>query len=229
MSGFVLKINRICVYLCTNKNSELILISYPTRSRKIFKFLFFVGLVIQELIRLPHQRRRTQNQKPDEVIDDTLTLPHVLLDKLAFGGLEVVPAFYLFTPWLHFADYALPTWVGWVGVLLLGLALGLLWRAHQALGRQWSATLAIQTEHTLVMHGVYRSIRHPIYAALWLAAIAQACLLPNWVAGFAGLLCFLPLYLVRVPQEEQSMVSHFGEAYRSYMARTGRLLPRFDK
>ena len=116
-----------------------------------------------------------------------------------------------------------------MGVLLLGLALGILWQAHQDLGRQWSSTLAIQTDHTLVMQGVYRLIRHPIYAALWLLAIAQAALLPNWVAGYAGLLGFLPLYWVRVPQEEQSLLRHFGDAYRGYMGRTGRLIPRLNR
>jgi hypothetical protein len=43
---------------------------------------------------------------------------------------------------------------------------------------------------------------------------------------FADIAAFLPLYLVRVPREEQMMLDHSGDAYRAYCARTGRILPR---
>jgi len=56
--------------------------------------------------------------------------------------------------------------------------------------------------------------------------LAQALLLQNWIAGFAMLASLLPLYLVRVPREEQMMLEHFGEEYRLYMNRTGRVVPR---
>jgi protein-S-isoprenylcysteine O-methyltransferase Ste14 len=38
-------------------------------------------------------------------------------------------------------------------------------------------------------------------------------------------IAFLLLYLGRVPQEEQMMQDHFGDAYRVYAARTGRIIP----
>jgi protein-S-isoprenylcysteine O-methyltransferase Ste14 len=55
---------------------------------------------------------------------------------------------------------------------------------------------------------------------------AQALLLQNWIAGLSMLVFFLPVYLYRVPREEQMMLEHFGEEYRSYMNRTGRIIPR---
>lgn len=81
-------------------------------------------------------------------------------------------------------------------------------------------------KHALVTQGIYRHMRHPIYAAQWLWGIAQPLLLQNWIAGLAGLVSFLPVYLYRVPREEQMMLEHFGEEYRSYMGRTGRIIPR---
>jgi len=36
----------------------------------------------------------------------------------------------------------------------------------------------------------------------------------------------LQLYFVRIPQEERMMLDHFGNAYRAYCARTGRIVPR---
>lgn len=43
------------------------------------------------------------------------------------------------------------------------------------------------------------------------------------------LVFLLPLYLYRVPHEEQMMLDHFGDDYRSYIKRTGRIIPHFYK
>ena len=72
-------------------------------------------------------------------------------------------------------------------------------------------------------------IRHPMYAAHWLWGLSQPLLLQNRIAGFAMLVSLLPLYLVRMPQEERMMLEHFGEEYRSYMGRTGRVVPRLRR
>ncbi|MBI3965362.1 MAG: isoprenylcysteine carboxylmethyltransferase family protein [Chloroflexi bacterium] len=105
----------------------------------------------------------------------------------------------------------------------------LFWRTHRDLGANWSPTLEIGAQHTLVTRGVYGRIRHPMYASQALLALAQALLLPNWVAGLAGPLAFLARYLIRVPREERMMLDHFGDAYRAYSAHTGRILPRLHR
>jgi protein-S-isoprenylcysteine O-methyltransferase Ste14 len=64
-----------------------------------------------------------------------------------------------------------------------------------------------------------------MYASMWLWGVAQALLLQNWIASWAGLVMFLPLYLLRVPREERMMLEEFGEEYRAYMNRTGRVVP----
>jgi protein-S-isoprenylcysteine O-methyltransferase Ste14 len=65
-----------------------------------------------------------------------------------------------------------------------------------------------------------------MYASEWVWGIAQALLLQNWIAGWAGLALFMPLHVARVPREEQMMVERFGEAYREYINRTGGIVPR---
>jgi len=157
-------------------------------------------------------------------------LPLMLLVGVA---MQIVPLIYIFSSWLDFADYRLPgradALEGLVGVAVFGAALWLLWRAHADLGRQWSVKAEIQDDHELVTTGVFGRIRHPMYAAHWLWAVAQALLLHNWIAGPAMLAAFLPLYAVRVPREEQVMLDHFGDRYRAYMARTGRMIPRLPR
>jgi protein-S-isoprenylcysteine O-methyltransferase Ste14 len=116
--------------------------------------------------------------------------------------------------------------VGGVGAILMTLAIWLFWRSHADLGRNWSPSLQLREGHELVTEGVYRHIRHPMYASEWLWSIAQALMLQNWVAGWAGLALFTPLYVLRVPREEQMMLDQFGEEYRAYMNRTGRIVPQ---
>jgi protein-S-isoprenylcysteine O-methyltransferase Ste14 len=95
------------------------------------------------------------------------------------------------------------------------------------LGRNFTPTIQLKENHTLVINGVFRYIRHPIYAAHGLWGIAQVLLLQNWIAGLSMMVFFLPFYLVRVPNEEKMMLEHFGEEYRVYMDKTGRLIPKF--
>jgi len=52
-------------------------------------------------------------------------------------------------------------------------------RTHKDLGRNWSVTLEVREQHALVTNGVYSRVRHPMYSAFWLWALAQALLLPK--------------------------------------------------
>jgi len=104
-------------------------------------------------------------------------------------------------------------------------SLWLFYRTHKDLGRNWSVTLEVRDRHTLVTNGVYSRVRHPMYSAFWLWALAQALLLPNWIAGPAGLIGFGTLFFLRVGREEALMTETFGDEYRRYMARTARILP----
>jgi len=146
---------------------------------------------------------------------------------LALAGVAMlVPLLYLFTTLLDFADYGLPPWTSWLGAVLFAGAIWLLWRSHVDLGRNWTPTLGIRQEHQLITHGVFRTIRHPIYAAHILWGIATPLILHNWIAGFAPLVVFVAQYASRVGAEERMMVERFGEEYERYKERTGRIVPR---
>lgn len=141
-------------------------------------------------------------------------------------GMLVLPLIYTFTPWLRFADYHLPAvWI-WLGIVIYLAGQWLIFRSHVDLGQNWSATLEIRQGHSLVTQGVYRTIRHPMYAGHWLWGVAQSLLLQNWLVGFSMLVCLLPMYLIRTPREEQMMLDEFGAEYREYMKHTGRIIPR---
>ena len=187
--------------------------------------VFLIAFVLYVGIRNWFARRTRDNELALHRVD---RLEKILLGFVVVGSL-LIPVVYLFTPVLGFAEYRLPSMVPWVGLVVMGLALYLFYRSHADLGLNWSATLEVRSGHTLITEGVYRSIRHPMYSAIWLFGLAQAMLLANWVAGFSALVTFAPLYFVRVPREEQMMVEVFGAEYERYIQRTGRLLPRLRK
>ena len=188
----------------------------------IFTAIFLLALIVEMVIRAPLNKKRKQEKMSERrVTNQEMTI----LGLLSLGGF-FIPVIYAVTDWLDFANYDLPDWVGWLGVVLLAGALYMFWRAHADLGLNWSPTLEIREKHELITRGIYGVIRHPMYASQWLLAIAQPLLLQNWIAGFLNLLLFIPFYIFRVKAEEQLMIEQFGDQYRSYMQNVGGVLPK---
>lgn len=120
---------------------------------------------------------------------------------------------------------------GWrlVGAALAVSSLGLFVACHQALGRNWSGVVQLAEEHALVTHGPYRYVRHPMYTSFFCTALGFSLLTANWLVAIALVGSVTLMYTARVDDEEGMMLEAFGDAYRAYMARTGRLLPRFER
>ncbi len=112
-------------------------------------------------------------------------------------------------------------------MLFLIVGLWLFWRAHHDLGTNWSPSVELNAQQTLVTEGVYRVVRHPMYTSQMFFCAGQALLLQNWIAGLLTVPAFLLMVAVRVPPEERMLLEHFGEEYRAYRARTGGILPRW--
>jgi protein-S-isoprenylcysteine O-methyltransferase Ste14 len=140
-------------------------------------------------------------------------------------GLGIVPFVYVVAHFPRFADYPLVPALSYLGIAVELCCLWLFYRSHRDLGHNWSVSLDLRERHTLVTTGVYALVRHPMYAGFWLMALGQALLLPNWVAGPAGLVGFGVLFFGRVAREEAMMISAFGDEYRAYMRRTARVVP----
>ncbi len=183
--------------------------------------VFFIGFVIYFSIRHHFIQRTKSIKKAVRQVD--------LLEKILLAAMSVavlmLPLLYLFTPLLSFADYELGWLVRWGGAAVMVVSLWLFWRSHVDLGENWSVSLELRENHQLTSHGVYRSVRHPMYASIWLWGFAQGMMLANWLAGWSALLAFAAMYLIRVPREERLMCQKFGDDYRDYARRTGRLFP----
>ncbi len=182
---------------------------------------YLIGLFIAAVIRKYYLKGMTQKEKTE-----ALKGPDGPLLVLVAIPMFVLPLLYIFTQKIDFANYQLPTWIGWLGAPTFVIALWFLWRSHRDLGTNFSLTSETKEEQTLVTTGVYKKIRHPMNTAHLIWAIAQAMLLQNWIAGPTFLIASIPLYIRRIPREEETMIKEFGDGYRDYMEKTGRLLPK---
>jgi len=187
----------------------------------IFKIIYFIELLFATTVRKIYTSR---HKSPDLIIQKKSTLELIFLALNGIGML--IPIVYVFSTVLDFANYSLPNWLAWAGIVLFALAIWLLWRSHHDLGSNWTVTPALRKEHELITGGVYKFMRHPMYSAHLIWAIAQIMILHNWIAGYSFLIVQIPFYLVRIKNEEAMMIEQFGGVYKAYMEKTGRLFPK---
>ena len=108
---------------------------------------------------------------------------------------------------------------------MIAMACGLLVWTFRCLGKNLTDTVVTRQQHTLVVHGPYRWVRHPFYDSAALLMVAVSLIAANWFLLLTGGLAF-GLLVVRTQTEEEKLLARFGEAYRAYMKLNGRFLPR---
>jgi protein-S-isoprenylcysteine O-methyltransferase Ste14 len=112
----------------------------------------------------------------------------------------------------------------YLGLLLCCIGIAVRVVALERLGAYFSAYVTLQPNHRLVRHGIYSSIRHPLYLSLLLA--------PCGVALVFGSLLALPILVLaivfvsdRIRKEEHLLAAHFGYEFEKYRSRTWKLIP----
>ena len=184
------------------------------------KLVFFLGVIGMAIVRAPHIKRSTAIKvvkSRNDILDKAL---------VAFVSLGLVlPLVWMTTSAIAIADYALRPIPFGAGVLCFACGLWVLHRSHVDLGTNWSNTLELREGHRLVVEGVYRRVRHPMYVALLLYGLGQSLTLPNFVAGPSFFVPFAILVAVRMHREERMMLEKFGADYEVYVSRTKRLIP----
>lgn len=135
---------------------------------------------------------------------------------------------YAFKPgWLSWGTLPFPAWLRWTGVGIAVLGFAVLQWAQNTLGKNWSDTPRMIKEQALITSGPYQYIRHPIYTAFLLILGSTFLISANWLIGLAWIGMTALEVMSRIGFEENLMIEYFGDHYREYMKRTGRLLPKF--
>ena len=129
-------------------------------------------------------------------------------------------------PWAY-VQY--PTWLRWLGALVLAVGIVLLGLAHHYLGKSFHSLVVRKTDQALVDSGPYRTIRHPIYTAFMLTYTGGGLLASNLLLTLIAGPMFGLMVALRIEEEETAMLAQFGPRYAEYMNRTGRFMPRLRR
>ena len=116
--------------------------------------------------------------------------------------------------------FALASWLKWsfplgVIVTLVGVAL-----------RVWAAGW-LHKHQALATSGPYGLVRHPLYTGTGLSAIGQGLMSGVPVAMLLLPVLWLLLYRQAIREEEQFLVSKYGDDYRQFQRAVPALVPTF--
>ncbi len=111
-------------------------------------------------------------------------------------------------------------------VYVIGIATNLLGRYY--LGNNWGNNIVIYKDHTLVTKGVYKIVRHPLYASIIWMIYSIGILKNNYLVLILNTIIFIPFMYYRAKQEETELKKIFKE-YNNYIDNTGMFFPNIFK
>jgi protein-S-isoprenylcysteine O-methyltransferase Ste14 len=190
----------------------------------VFHLSFVIVFLSFTAIRAYFHKKAVQSRGPVEYKEGRL---HTALRLIIGIPFMLALLIYMVRPgWFTWAALPLQGWGQWAGLILGTTSIPLILWVQVALGNNFSTTLHVRQEHTLVTQGPYRWVRHPMYTVLFVHLVALLLLSANWFIGGVPLLAFTLIVAARLKNEEHLMAEKFGPAYQDYMRRTGRFLPR---
>jgi protein-S-isoprenylcysteine O-methyltransferase Ste14 len=144
---------------------------------------------------------------------------------IRLSGTAMLMAYvYVFFPDTKGLDFSFPVPLRLAGAILMFAGNILFLLAHVYLGKQWSAELEIQPGHQLIINGIYRWIRHPMYTGFLVFGLGLLLLFAN-ILGCAYFPAVAIMIYFRLPSEEALLIDEFGEEYVEYRKTTSALIP----
>jgi protein-S-isoprenylcysteine O-methyltransferase Ste14 len=115
-------------------------------------------------------------------------------------------------------------------IITIGLALVVIGsvvniRGRLDLGKNWANHIKIYKNHSLVEKGVYKLVRHPLYASLMWAFYGASFVYLNYYAFLLNTFVFIPFMYYRAKQEEELLEKEFSD-YNNYKLKVGMFFPK---
>lgn len=118
----------------------------------------------------------------------------------------------------------LPQVLGMV-IAALGISM-ILWVGATFVRRGKGTPIPIEPPKRLVINGLYRYVRNPMYVGAVLIVIAEGIYFGSWLLLLYAAGLWAMLHLAMVIFEEPQLKRRFGKEYEQYMAVVPRWLPR---
>lgn len=110
-----------------------------------------------------------------------------------------------------------------LGAILVAVGLSFATWARRHLGANWSGSVTLKENHSLIQTGPYKYVRHPIYTGMLLAFVGSAVAIGEW-RGILAVALALLAFLHKIRVEEVGMRKTFPE-YEQYRRTTAALIP----
>ena len=110
-----------------------------------------------------------------------------------------------------------------LGLAVAGIALTL--AAQLGMGDSWRIGVDATERTALVVHGLFRRVRNPIFSGMLLGSAGLALLTPNVVALVALAVLFVAIEIQVRRVEEPYLLRMHGDAYGTYASSVGRFVP----
>jgi protein-S-isoprenylcysteine O-methyltransferase Ste14 len=187
-----------------------------------FHTLLLAIVVVVFPVMFYHRLRSHTREALDRTQEGVMML--VTLRLIGVATLIAVTLYLINPGALVWAAAPFPEWLRWTGIAA-GFAGGMMgiWTVR-TLGPNLTDTVVTRQNHTLVLAGPYRWVRHPFYGSIALLFGGFALGGANWLLLTAAVLV-MTLLVVRTDREEERLVWRFGDAYREYMQHTNRFVP----
>lgn len=118
--------------------------------------------------------------------------------------------------------------VRYIGGALIAVGLACLVACFARFALEGRGTPApVAPTQTLVISGLYRYVRNPMYVAVVTIIVGQALLFASRSLLIYAAVVWLCFHLFVLIYEEPTLRRRYGEAYEAYRARVPRWLPRF--
>jgi len=126
--------------------------------------------------------------------------------------------------WAYFPKFNSTYWIVTGATLLIAGTAFRLYAIH-TLGKYFSSTVQIKTEHKIITAGPYKILRHPSYTGAYFAMLGSAIFLQSIIGILIFGIGMLFVYHLRIKTEEQTLIQNFKEDYLNYSEHTYKMFP----
>jgi len=136
-----------------------------------------------------------------------------------------------YVPWRFFglsrARVSLSNPAHFLGIVCIGLGAVLLGACIVEFARSGRGTLSpVDPPRRLVVRGLYRYVRNPMYLSVTTIVLGEALLTRSWALSVYWAIWFLGANLFVMGYEEPTLRRRFGASYDEYTQRVGRWFPK---
>ena len=106
--------------------------------------------------------------------------------------------------------------IGSLGLTLLLAGIIIRWTAVYTLGKYFTGTVMIKSDHRLIRSGLYKHLRHPAYTGALVAHFGLGLSFSNWFSIALSTAPYFVAAIYRIHIEERALAEAFGDEYVEY-------------